>query len=171
MARFSSLHPVQRIKHVVDAQTAIPVNTQIESILARAVDAPVLAQKAQVLTGSVIRSIFITLEGITTESSTGKTPNIYLAFYKNPGGNLSFPNANAVGVNDNKRYVFHQEMVMIQGDANDNGVPRNLFKGVLKIPKSFQRMGPNDDIIVQFFIPSTGVAVSSCLQCHYKELR
>ncbi len=171
MARMSYLHPVQRIKHVVDAQTSIPVNTAIPQVLAKADDAPVLANKSEVLTGSVVRSLFITVEGVTTESSGGKTPNFYLIFYKNPGGNLTMPNGNAVGVSDNKRFVFHQEMVMLQGDASTNGVPRNVFKGVLKIPKTYQRMGPKDEISLQYFIPSTGVAITVCHQAHYKELR
>jgi len=142
------------------------------NILVNTVDAPTLGTSNLVETGSTVRSMFVTIEAIATESSTGKTPNFYIYFYKNPGSNISsFPNGNAVGVNDNKRFVFHQEMVMIQGSAGDDGVPRNVFKGVLKIPKHMQRNAPSDQIGVEYFVPSTGVALQVCVQAHYKEFR
>ncbi len=170
MARFrASLRPIQRIKHVVDFQTAVPVNTQIEQILVSANDDPGLANQAQVITGSTVHGIFLSIEAVASETSTTATPNVYLAIYKNPGDNLTFPNANAVGTNDNKKYVIHQEMVMI--NASDGGSPRNIFKGVVAIPKGYKRFGPNDKLVAQLFIPSTGVAINACTQGHYKEFR
>ena len=46
---------------------------------------------------------------------------------------MAIPAANAVGGDDNKRYVIHQEMVMVQKITPSN--PRTLFKGVIAIPK------------------------------------
>ncbi len=172
VARFrSNLRPVNRIKHVIDIQIAVPVNTQLVNVVANAVDTPSLGTPIEVAIGSTINGIFLTVEGITTESATGKTPNFYMFVAKDPGSNLTFPNGNAVGANDNKRFIIHQEMVMLQGSAGDDGVPRNIFKGVVVIPKGYRRMGPGDQIVVALFIPSTGVAVSSCMQVHYKEFR
>ncbi len=170
VARFrSSMRPIHRIKHVVDIQTAIPVNVKIENNLIATVDAPVISSVTQVETGSRVNGIFLTVEAVASETSTTATPNLYLAVYKNPGNNLTFPNANAVGTDDNKRFVIHQEMVMI--NALDGGSPRNVFKGVIVIPKHLQRMGPFDTLELQLFIPSTGVAINACAQCHYKEFR
>ncbi len=172
MARFrSSIRPVNRIKHVVDQQTAVPVGTQIIQVLANTVDTPSVGTAIEVAVGSTINGIFLTLEMVATESNTGKTPNFYMFVAKDPGSNLTFPNGNMIGTNDNKRYVIHQEMVMVQGSAGDDGVPRNVFKGVIVIPKGYRRMGPQDQIVVGLFIPSTGIAVNACLQCHYKEFR
>ncbi len=170
MGRFSRMHPVQRIKHVVDIQTAVPVNVIVTNNLVRAKDAPVIGQTDEVVTGSKVGSIFLTVEVVATEAATGKTPNFYLQVHKNPGGNLTFPDGNKVGINDNKRFVIHQEMVMLQGE-NQVGNPRNVFKGVIRIPSGYQRMGPNDTLVLQLWIPSTGVAVNACAQCHYKEFR
>jgi len=86
---------------------------------------------------------------------------------KNPGGNLTFPNPNVVGSDDNKKYVFHQEMVMLQ--MQDNSNPRTLFNGVIVIPKHLRRMAINDLITVRVFSP--GVELNICIQCHYKEFR
>ncbi len=129
-------------------------------------DTPDLASVTEVQTGSVVRSIFLSVEVVNT-GVTGVLANCYLMVYKNPGGNLNFPNPNVVGASDNKKYVFHQEMLMLQ--MVDNSNPRTLFKGVLKIPKHLQRMAPNDTIRTGIFSP--GVEISGCIQCHYKELR
>ncbi len=171
MARFRSTHPINRIKHVRDIQQALPVNSNLSVQIARADDAPALASTEEVLTGSVINGFFATVEAVASATGDTKTPNIYIYFAKNPGGNLTFPNGNAVGADDNKKYVFHQEMVMIQGNATSNGTPRNIFKGVLSIPKHLRRMGPNDILSMHMFIPSTGVAINICAQFHYREFR
>ncbi len=170
VARFrGSLRPINRIKHVVDFQTAIPVNTQIGQALITATDSPALADQDGVMTGSTVHGIFMTIECVASETSTTATPNIYLAVYKNPGGNITFPNANAVGASNEKKFVIHQEMVML--NPVDGGNPRNIFKGVIKIPPRLKRFGPQDLLVAQLFIPSTGVAVNACTQVHYKEFR
>ncbi len=163
------LRPVQSIKHVVDIQTAVPVNVALNTALAQVVDNPASATPIQVSVGSQVNSIYLTVECVASETSTTATPNIYLAVYKNPGNNIVFPNANAVGPSDEKRMVLHQEMVMI--NPLDGGVPRNIFKGVIKIPPRIRRFGVADVLYVQLFIPSTGVAVNACVQCIYKEFK
>ncbi len=169
VARFNSMRPINRIKHVVDTQTAVPLNTKIAGNIVSAQDSPVLGSPVQVLTGSTVNGIFMTVEVVCDDTSTTATPNFYLIWYKNPGGNLTFPNGNAVGSDDNKKYVIHQEMVML--NPQDGGNPRNVFKGVIKIPKHLKRFGPNDTLQLQAFIPSTGVKVNMCWQAHYKEFR
>ncbi len=170
LARFrSSIRPVNRIKHVVDAQNAVPVNTKISVVLMQADDNPALASTQEVNTGATVNGFYLTVEAVASETSTTATPNLYLIVYKNVGNNLTMPNGNAVGSHDNKRFVIHQEMVMI--NPLDGGSPRNVFKGVIGIPKGYRRFGPSDRLEIQYFIPSTGVAINACLQCHYKEFR
>ncbi len=160
------LRPVNRIKHVVDSQFATAAAAPNDFTIAFASDTPDLATAAEVETGSVIRSFFISVEVVNT-GVAGVLANAYALFFKNPGGNLTIPAANAVGIDDNKRYVFHQEMVMLQ--MVDNSNPRTLFKGVLKLPRHLQRMAPNDQIQLRVFSP--GVELTGCIQAHYKELR
>lgn len=163
------MRPVNRIKHVTELQQALPVNVLLSVDIIKAVDAPVIANKNEVITGSTVSSFFATIEVVASETSTTATANLYIYFAKSPGNNLVFPNGNAVGSNDNKRFVIHQEMVMI--NPSDGGNPRNVFKGVIKIPRGYQRMGPDDALKLFMFIPSTGVAVNICGQFHYKEFR
>lgn len=169
VARFSSLRPIHRLKHVVDIQTAVPVNTQVTNTLIVAKDAPVLAQTPEVETGSKVNAIFLTVEVVASETSTTATPNLYLIVFKNPGNTFSMLDGNKIGTSDLKRFVIHQEMVMI--NALDGGSPRNAFKGVIMIPRGYRRFGPDDTLRLQLFIPSTGIAVNACAQCHYKEFR
>ncbi len=170
MARFrASMRPINRIKHVVDFQTAVPLNTKIEQVLVAAKDNPVLGIQNDVAIGCTINGIYITTEVVASETSTTATPNLYWILFKNPGNNLTLPNGNAVGTSDNKKFVIHQEMIML--NPLDGGNPRNVFKGVIKIPKGYRRFGPEDRLNIQLFIPSTGVAVNACTQAHYKEFR
>ncbi len=161
-----SIRPVQRIKHVIDSQFAQAAGTQLNVNLIAATDTPVLANTNNVITGSKINGIFLSVEVVNT-GTTGVLSNAYLTVFKNPGGNLTIPNGNLVGVNDNKRYVIHQEMVMLQ--ITDNSNPRTLFKGVIVIPRGYRRFGPNDLLTVGIFSP--GIELTGCLQCHYKEFR
>ncbi len=165
MARMSSLRPVHRIKHVVDLQGALTVGTQGEEFVAKAVDAPVLANTTEVETGAKINGIYLKVEAYAT--SAAALSNLYMFLYKNPGGNITAPQANGVGSDDNKRFVIHQEMVMLQ--QVDKGNPRTVFNGVIVIPKGMRRMGPND--YWGLALKSPGVTVNFCFQAHYKEFR
>ncbi len=161
----NSLRPVNRIKHVVDQQGGATIGAAFTVNLAEAKDAPVLANVAEVQTGSTINGIFLKVELNATSSAA--LSNAYMMIMKNPGGNVTFPNANVVGSDDNKRFVIHQEMVMFQQVTNSN--PRTIFVGVIAIPKGYRRFAPNDLLQLQLFSP--GVTLNLCIQCHYKEFR
>ncbi len=161
-----SLRPVHRIKHVIDKQGAVALGVVDTTNLITSIDAPTLAGTDQVETGSTVNGLFLSVEVVNT-GVTGVLSNCYFAIFKNPGGNLTFGNPNVIGASDNKKYVFHQEMVMLQ--MQDNSNPRTLFKGVIAIPRHLRRMAINDLIQMQIFSP--GVEITFCLQSHYKEFR
>jgi len=161
------LRPVHSIKHVVDIQFATVAGTQVNSLVINAVDAPILGVVANVETGSTVNAIFLKVECNQTSATGGGLPNAYLIVVKNVGGNLASIPANAVGSDDNKRFVIHQEMVMRQN--LDNGNPRILFQGVIMIPKGYRRFGINDLLQVGVLNPAGTMDV--CIQCIYKEFR
>ncbi len=169
MPRFSrrnlSLRPINRIKHVRDSQGAGAAGTQVVQSLITTVDAPVISNTNEVETGSTVNAIYLKVEVVATSSAA--LSNIYLAILKNPGGNLTIPNANVIGANDNKRYFIHQEMIMMQKQDGSN--PRTLFNGVIVIPRGYRRNGPDDDINILLFAP--GITFDFCYQAHYKEFR
>ncbi len=159
------LRPVNRIKHVVDIQGAVALGVKDTQILASTTDTPTVAGITSVETGCTINGIYLVVEVYGT--SSGALSNIYMLVFKNPGNNLTTPTPNTVGANDDKRYVIHQEMVMVQKVTPSN--PRTLFKGVIAIPKGYRRFGPADRLQVVFLAP--GINFDFCLQCHYKEFR
>ncbi len=150
---------------MVDNQAASTAGTLVTVNLILAVDAPVIANVTEVETGSKVNGIYLHVEVVATSSAA--LPNAYLMVMKNPGGNLTFPNANVVGANDNKKYVIHQEMLMLQKQDGSN--PRTLFNGVIVIPRGYRRFGPNDILQLQVFSP--GINFEFCQQSHYKEFR
>ncbi len=170
MARFRrtmALRPINRIKHVVDSQFALAAGAGTSVSLINTTDTPSLADTDGCETGSRVNGIFLKLEATRSGTTSDVLANLYMYVGKIPGGNLTLPEANVVGVNDNKKYIIHQEMVMLQG--TNAGNPRTVFAGVIAIPKLYRRNGPNDELICRIFSP--GVAVNACLQCHYKEFR
>ncbi len=172
MARFRSrgmaLRPINRIKHVVDLSATLAAAANTAFLLAGATDTPTLAVTSSVETGSKINGFYIRAEVASNEAfDSGAIPNVYMIVWKNTGGNLARPVANAVGANDNKRFVIHQEMTMIENSIGGNG--RTLFNGVVVVPKGYRRMGPND--IWEVVILSPALNIAACLQIHYKEFR
>ncbi len=165
--RQNNLRPVHSIKHVVDAQFATVAGTQVNTNLVNSIDAPTLANTSSVETGCTVNAIFLKVEINQTSTTGGGLPNAYLIIVKNVGGNLLSIPANAVGSDDNKRFVIHQEMVMRQN--LDNGNPRILFQGVIMIPKGYRRFGIND--LLQIGILNPAGTMDVCLQCIYKEFR
>ncbi len=172
MARFRrqmALRPVQRIKHVVDSSATLAKNTVLPQTMVNTVDAPVLANVADIVTGSKVYGIYLNIQVASNEAHVaGAIPNVYLIVAKNPGGNLAFNNPNAIGSDDNKRYVIHQEMILIENQGAGSN-PKTLFNGVVKIPKGYSRFGPNDLLIIEVFCPQLDIAF--CVQAHYKEFR
>ncbi len=162
-----SLRPVNRIKHVVDAQFATTGAANNDQTLILTTDTPTLAVTNSVETGSKVNAIYLHLEAVNTEATQGVLPNAYMIIFKDPGGNLTPPTVNGVGASDNKKYVIHQEMVMFQKQTGSN--PRTIFNGVIVIPKLYRRNGPNDLLTMR--VNSPGVDTDWCMQCHYKEFR
>ncbi len=163
--RRSSLRPVHSIKHVVDIQAATALAVTATNSLAIALDAPVLANTAEVEVGSTINAIYLKVEAYGTTS--GALSNVYMIVYKNPGGNIPAIIPNTVGSDDDKRYVIHQEMVMLQKVTPS--IPRTLFAGVIRIPRGLKRFGINDLLRIGILAP--GVNIDFCIQCIYKEFR
>ncbi len=163
--RGNAIRPVNRIKHVIDIQAGVTLGTTFVSSLIQAVDSTSLANTNEVETGAIVNGIYLKVEvQATTEAAL---PNVYMSIFKNPGGNLTAPAPNAVGPSDNKKYVIHQEMVMMSKSVNPN--PRTLFNGVVVLPRGYRRFGPGDSLQIQIRPP--GVNIDLCIQCHYKEFR
>ncbi len=167
-SRNMSLRPIDRIKHVFDKQAGVTLNVVEATNIVTTVDNPVRANTSEVATGSKINAFFCIVE---VSATTGAAlPNCYMIIGKSEGGNITLPNPNVVGASTNKRYVIHQEMVMLSKDDTESaGLPRTLYKGVIVIPRGMRRNGPGD--IWQLNVLAPGVNLDLCIQVHYKEFR
>ncbi len=162
------LRPVNSVKHVIDVQGGLVALTQDIVTLIESVDNPVVANNTDVATASNVRSFFLNVQ--VAASGSGALANVYMYVAKNPGKRITvtdFPKANAVGVSNLKKLIFHQEMIMTE--KNTTAISRTLFRGVIKIPKHMQRFGQDDEIDIYLFSP--GVNFDYCFQCIYKEFR
>ncbi len=171
MARFRRLnpatHPVNRIKHIVDSSATLTAGTTLEVELIKSVDAPVLANTTECITGSKVNGLYLNVQVGSNETDAGAIPNFYMALYKNPADAIGLLNPTSLGDDDRKRYVIHQEMVMMNNLVGGN--PRTVFSGVIAIPRGYRRNGPDDRLQLVFHSPQVNVAV--CVQCIYKEFR
>lgn len=165
MSRLTRLRPVQSIKHIVDVQGGLLVNTTVVNTLVNVVDTPSVGTTNGVLAGSSVNSIFLNVQVAAT--STAALANVYMAVYKNPGGNIATVDPQIVGGNDNKRYVIHQEMLMTE--KNTTAIPRTLFKGVIRLPRGMKRFTYGDKL--EITLKSPGTTYDFCYQTIYKEFR
>ncbi len=160
-----ALRPINRIKHVLDSQFGLPLGVPTNVLLANTTDTPTLAVPRDVETGSKINGFYLNVEAYATTAAA--LSNIYMILVKNPGGNIVLPAPNAVSIDDNKRFVIHQEMKMLQKQVAGN--PRTIFNGVIAIPRGYRRNAPGDKWQLNFLAP--GVNCDVCVQSHFKEFR
>ncbi len=148
-------------------QQSLVIGTVDLSTLIIAVDNPdsTIVTFAEVETGSVVNSIYLTVEVSATTSAA--LANVYMVIYKDPGGNIGTLVPNTIGANVNAKFVIHQEMVMVERSTAGN--PRNLFKGVIRIPQRYRRFGRNDSLKMTLLSP--GVTMDNCFECIFKEYR
>ena len=168
-----SIRPVQSLKHIIDVPTSTVLAVQSVVPVIEAGSNPSLGNPTIVNEGSTINAIYLRVEVLGTTSFT-QVPRVYMAIFKNPGNNISAPNANGTGTNDAKRYIIHQEMIMISGvGLEGSGFPRTLFNGVIKIPPRLKRFGYNDElqVLLQNGAGETTGIANVCVQCIYKEFQ
>ncbi len=162
------MRPINSIKHIVDNQGGTVGGTPTFVNLVAASDVMDNTIANRVETGCRVSSLFLNIQVLNQDDTA--LPNMYFIIYKNPGSNIGggdIPNANATGTSDFRKQIFHTEMAMMS-DTGDS-IPITLFKGVLKVPQRFQRMGINDIIAIQLFSPGTNTEF--CVECIYKEYR
>ncbi len=163
-----AMRPINRIKHIIDTSATLAAATNLPIDLIHAVDAPVITVTDEVITGSTVNGIFLNVQVASDEvADVGAIPNVYMAVFKNPGAQISLSPQN-LGDDINKRFVIHQEMVMIENTGRGGNV-KTLFKGVIVIPKGFRRFAPTDKL--QVTIRSNAINIVFCVQCIYKEFR
>ncbi len=149
-------------KNMPNAVLGIAAATTVTHVIAVAVDAAANTTANEVTRGCKIFKIY--LEFWYYGQAVGPVNDIIDAYIiKNPGNNLTVPTPSTVGTSNEKKFVFREWKGLV-GRKADGGVPYQ-FKGWLKIPKVYQRMGADDQL--QFVIRSPTVG-DLCIHTIYK---
>lgn len=167
------LRPVNTLKHVVETNGAVTAAAASRTDIINTIRNPDEVQTNQCEIGSTVSAIYLRVEVIGTVSAGG-VDNIYMAVFKNPGGILVPPNLDQVGQSDKRKYVIHQEMIMLAKESNDAmRFPRTMFNGVVRIPRGYKRNGVEDklEVVLQHRQGELTQQTEFCIECIYKEFR
>ncbi len=157
---------INSIKNVAPGQAGITATTQ-NLLLAKAVNSPVSTDNTNVSQGSIIKAIWLSLD-FCGLGGTGVLNVIDCYLIKNPGDNLTLPEALSVGTSNEKKFVIKQWRAMSM--RNQDGNPPYHWEGWIKIPRRYQRMG-TDDTWRLAHQSSSGVTGHISIQTIYKWYR
>ncbi len=133
--------------------------------LAVATDTAPTANQAEVMKGSKIFRIWLELSyTLTATTVDGVSTVVDIYIIKNPGNNLTPPNPGTVGTSNEKKFIFKTWRHLV--GARSQGVQPYSWKGWIKVPKIYQRMGTDDTIEV--VSRATGIAGVICMNFIYK---
>ncbi len=162
--RRQSLRPINSNKNVVNALSIAAAAGTDTTDFAVAVDGAALGNVTEVERASTINQIYLEV-WIYGNAVAGVNSRISWFLAKNPGNNLTMPDASIVGLDDNKRFIFAQGTGLVGNSGN--GQPGYLVRGWFKVPKNYRRMGANDRF--QFDIKNdTANDINICKMFLYK---
>ncbi len=163
---YNSLRPINSEKNYVIADIGIS-STQVNTIIAKAVENPVLANNNECSFGSNIKAVYVIID-VCGLGGTGvlNVADFYIS--KNPGNNLTLPNPRTWGSSNEKKFIFKVWRFMIM--RNQDGNMPFHWEGWIKIPRRYQRMGTADELQFAIVCSSslTGHATFSFLYKWYK---
>ncbi len=154
----SNKHYVQQSLRTIVA-SALETTTIIEAVTVTSAN---LVHEVQ--EGAIVKAVYIEL----WVRAAGASPGSYIfAVYKDPGGGTAFNTTQlaAMGASENKKNVFFFSQALIN-DNDADAIP--IFRGWLKIPKSKQRFGLGDRLLIAFFAQGA-VDMVACGFETYKE--
>ncbi len=152
-------------KNVVSSFTALASGTKTSVSIADAQDSATLAVTQDVERGCAIKAIWVEFWiHATATAADAVTNGIDLYLFKNPGQNLTSPIPGTIGSSNEKKFVFRIWKGLI--GPRSQGFPAYSWRGWIKIPKRYQRMGANDRW--QMILQTTGVAAIFCSTFIYK---
>jgi len=136
---------VHSTKHYVQfsRSTVLTVARNNESLV-HAVEGTVANLVDEVVEGSVIKAVFIELWVI--DSGNDGSGVVTLIKMPQDSGGPTFTNMNALGTYNNKKNIFYTTQGLFPNDGIAN--PRLVMKDWFKIPKSKQRFGLGDKLVL-----------------------
>ncbi len=156
---------VNSIKNDISFLTGLTAGANTVVNLAIAEDAPTTADADSVRNGSLVKAIWLEFWVSNAATHTIGVSTAFEAYImKNPGNNLTGPVPGTVGTSNEKKFVI-KGWKGLTGDRLA-GFPAYSWKGWIKIPKRYHRMGTDDKW--QLNVLATGVDQILCLHIVYK---
>ncbi len=152
-------------KNVVNIVAAGTAGTLAVQNLALAVGAADNTVVTQVTRRCKIYKMWVEIWASSSETvAEGVTTTFDCYIIKNPGANLTVPGPTVVGSSNEKKFVFKQLKGLTA--SRKEGFPAYSWRGWVKIPKVYQRMGTDD--VIQLVFLFTGANGLLCSQFIYK---
>ncbi len=170
ISRAMALRPVNSVKHVIDTSGLVSLGVTSTTDVYNTVDSP-SAITNQVHVGASVKWVFVKIEIVGAVAFAG-VPRLYMYMVKNPSAELTLPSPGVVGASSVKKFIIHQEMTMTaQTTALGVAFPRTMFRGVILIPKKYQRCGIEDklQIVLGHDAGESSGTTRFCIQAIFKE--
>jgi len=159
---------INSIKNQPNSFSAGIAGTNTFVLIAKAVNTPLSTTATDVSQGCVIKAVWCEFWVYATENlSTTVTSGLDFYLWKNPGANLTAPSPGSVGTSNEKKFVFKSFKGLV-GSRTEGSLPY-YWRGWVKIPKIYQRMGTDD--LLQLVFLGTGANVLMCSNFIYKWYR
>ncbi len=152
-------------KNVVSNFTAAATGANTLIDFAIAVDSAALATTNEVERGCKIFKVWLELWiSASAATAVGVTTGVDAYVFKTPGNNLTAPQPGTIGSSNEKKFIFKTFKGLV--GARTEGYPSYTWKGWIKIPRIYQRMGADDQLTL--VIRPTGVNLIVCTNFIYK---
>ncbi len=151
-------------KHIVQNSLFAVASGAITTLgIARAKQTVVQTTDTHVREGAIISAVFIEMWLTSDDAAAG---TVIVTLEKRPSGLTGMTTTEAAALNsyDNKKNILHTQMGLLPSNVD---YPMAVVKGWFKIPKGKQRMGLEDQLVLNIFAQSNGIA--GCGFMTYKE--
>ncbi len=152
-------------KHYVQNSLATIVGSaKLDLVLAEAIVQGATSGVQTVTEGALVKAVYIEEWLRTGETATG---SYIVCLFKNPGGSNVFSTTElaAMGTAENKKNVLFFSQALVN-DQDADAIP--VMRGWYKIPKSKQRFGLGDRLVLQIFAQGA-IDLHICGFATYKE--
>ncbi len=150
-------------KHIVQRSLfAVASGAIVNTVIVKAVAVPATASE-EVREGSKISAVYFEF-WVTSDDATAGTSVVTVAKVPGDGSSMTVGESGSLNVYTNKKNIFLTQMGLLPPNTQ---YPMAVIKGWVKIPKSKQRFGLNDQLHINFHGQSNGMSV--CGFALYKE--
>ncbi len=160
VSRRRMMSPINSIKISPVQLQAVATGANTTSAIAIATDTGLTSGQADVEKGCKIFRVWLEFSYSLTGTVTDGVSTLMDAYmWKNPGNNLTAPNPGSQGTSNEKKFIFKTWRGLC--GARSQGVAPYTWKGWIKIPKVYQRMGVDDRL--EIITRAVGVAGVVCI--------